>query len=121
MTNDEHNKHGFMFLARIVAFYKTSLMGSEDPEAISSCDEKIDKMGAFSNQQPLKFMPFIESLNWSLDDPRWHLSDLGSFDGILDVCSMFCLLELALWTPLRVNNPNISGELTHSPGILMNN
>jgi len=49
LTNDEHNKHAFMFLARIVAFYKTSLMGSEDPEAISSCDEKIDKMGAFSN------------------------------------------------------------------------
>jgi hypothetical protein len=25
-----------------------------------------------------------------------------------------------LWTPLRVNNTNISGELPHSPGILMN-
>ena len=26
----------------------------------------------------------------------------------------------ALWTPLRVNNTNISGELPHSLGILMN-
>jgi len=26
----------------------------------------------------------------------------------------------SLWTPLQVNNPNISGELPHSPGILMN-
>ena len=28
--------------------------------------------------------------------------------------------ENTLWTPLRVNNTNISGELPHSPGIMMN-
>jgi len=49
LTNDVHNKHTFMFLAKIVAFFKTFLIGSEDPEAISLCDKKIDKMGAFSN------------------------------------------------------------------------
>jgi hypothetical protein len=28
--------------------------------------------------------------------------------------------KVSLWTPLRVNNPTISGEVTQSPVILMN-
>jgi hypothetical protein len=28
------------------------------------------------------------------DDPRYHLPDLTSFDGILDISSLFCILEL---------------------------
>ena len=31
-----------------------------------------------------------------------------------------CHLEYPLWTPYWVNNPNISGVIPHSPGILMN-
>jgi len=53
-------------------------------------------------------MPFVESLDWSLDDPRWHLPDLASFDGILNVCSLFFLLELgnalAPWSYGEKNN-----------------
>lgn len=88
LTGDGHVREAFMLLARMVAFYSTSLMASEADGSL------MYETGKFSFKVKGSPPRLIPRLGLDKDDPRYHLPDLTSFNGILDITSLFCILEL---------------------------
>jgi hypothetical protein len=88
LSGDGHVREAFMLLSRIVAFYSTSLMTSEEDGLY------LHEIGKFSFKCKGCSLRLITLLGLDKDDPRNHLPNLTSFDGILDISSLFCILEL---------------------------
>jgi hypothetical protein len=107
ITNSSHSKHAFRLLARIVAFYEGELVpGNEDrvsstggyglfnTEAADDLEMDLD-LGIVmpNNDLRCKVSNYISVL--ALDSPEHHLPDLTTFDGVLDLVALFCIIELS--------------------------
>jgi hypothetical protein len=86
-TNIEHTKDAFMLLSRMVAFFHCHFVGSSTDD---SDDMELD-MGELLLRL---FVLFNNIQSTGPGNPMHHLPDITTFDGILDLASLCCLMEL---------------------------
>jgi hypothetical protein len=106
-ANSSHSKHAFRLLARIVAFYEGELVpGNEDRVSSTGGYGLVITNAAGELEMDLDLgivMPKDDSrckvLNHisvlAHDSPEHHLPDLTTFDGVLDLVALFCIIELS--------------------------